>query len=63
MTLKITVLAIDKLSFNYCCSFKGKLKWQIQKNNKFKCLSFNNYLIFRKILSNKIFNDEKNKYL
>ena len=30
---------------------------------KIKCLSFNNYLIFRKILSNKIFNDEKNKYL
>ena len=32
------------------------------KKNKFKCSPFNNYLIFRKIVSNKIFNDENNKY-
>ena len=33
------------------------------KKNKFKCSPFNNYLIFRKIVSNKIFNDENCKYL
>ena len=58
-----TVLAKDQLSFNYCCSFKGRSNGKCTKNNKFKCLLFNNYLIFRKILSNQIFNDERSEYL
>ena len=62
-TRKNTVLAKDQLSFNYCCSFKGRWNGRYTKNNKIKCLSFNNYLFFRKILSNQIFNDEKSEYL
>ena len=62
-TRKNTVLAKDQLSINYCCSFKGRWNGIYTKNNKIKCLLFNNYLIFRKILSNQIFNDEKSEYL
>ena len=51
-----TVLAKDQLGFNYCCSFKGRSNGRCTKNNKFKCLLFNNYLFFRKIISNQIYN-------
>ena len=37
---------------------KQKNTW---KQNKFRCLLLNNYLIFTKFVSNKIFNDENRK--
>lgn len=57
------VLAESQLNFNHFRSFNGNSNGRCSKKNKFKCLSFDNYLIFRKIISNKIFNDENNIFV
>lgn len=62
LTFNLYTLNKKDVNINGCFSLEDNSNGRCQKQNKFKFLSINNYLILRKLISNKIFNDENNKY-